>query len=109
LDQESFNYEILQCVTKGLDAFGPSVKQTVYWQLLVVYNLKPSDIVNFPETFVKALENMFGAGAVAIERAITLEFKSNFQVKSSLPVRFIPALKEIEKQLAILEQYTVRD
>ena len=48
-------------------------RHSAYWQLLVVFNLKASDIPTSPEAFSNVLEKIFGSGAVLIEREIVNE------------------------------------
>jgi len=83
MDREIFAVEVLQCVERGLDAHGPSIKHNVYWKLLTEFNMRPTDIVDNPKMFVQVLDTMFGAGAVLIERTIAKELISRFEISMS--------------------------
>ncbi len=102
MDKVTFDYEILQCIDKGLGNCGPSIKQTTYWQLLVVFNLKASTIPTAPEVFCRGLEQIFGSvGAVLIEREIVKEIMSRFQIRHLESKRFLQAFEYIQsKELA---------
>ncbi len=51
MDKETLDYEIPRCVDRGLGNCGQSLRHSAYWQLLVVFNLKASDIPTSPEVF----------------------------------------------------------
>ena len=99
MDKETLDYEILQCVDRGLGNCGQSLRHSAYWQLLVVFNLKASAIPSSPEVFSTALEKIFGSGeAVLIEREIVKEFMSRFQIKYLDSKRFLPALEHVKRK-----------
>ncbi len=93
MDRDVFSNEVLQCIEKGLNTHGPSIKQSVYWKLLTEYNLKLSEVVDHPREFVQALDSMFGAGAVLIERAISREMITHFQIDRPGSTRFEDVLR----------------
>ncbi len=97
LDKETLDYEILQCIDRGLSTCGPSIRHATYWQLLVVFNLKASAIPARPEQFSNALEKIFGSGgAVMIERAIVKEIMKQFQIEYLKSTRFLYALEFVK-------------
>ncbi len=70
------DYELMQCIDSGLNKFGPGIKYTVYWRM-VVLNQSPSEgIIANPEGFVTALKSIFGKSAEQIELAIADEIKA---------------------------------
>lgn len=93
MDKQSLDYEILQCVDKGLSVYGSSIRQTVYWQLLMKYKIKASDIPSSPELFCVGLEKILGSGgAVMVERAIVNEMITTFDLKLLPQKKFAAAL-----------------
>jgi hypothetical protein len=62
--------KILECVDRGLDVFGTSVKAVVYWRFQTVYNQERKDILHKPEKFSECLRTFFGERAFSVEAAI---------------------------------------
>jgi hypothetical protein len=70
------DYELMQCIDAGLNKFGPGIKYTVYWRMVVLNQSPNEGIIANPEGFVTALKSIFGKSAKQIEQAITDEIKS---------------------------------
>ncbi len=62
--------DILQCVDAGIDVFGTTVKNVIYYRFETVFNLKRTDIVRKPEAFSECLRSFFGERAFHVEAAI---------------------------------------
>ena len=93
---ESLQHDILKCVDNGLNKFGASIKQSVYWQLQNKYKIEAKDIPSSPQQFSEALEKILGyGGAVMVERAIVDELIAKFGIKSLPKKRFAIALQKI--------------
>jgi hypothetical protein len=61
---------ILECVDRGLDVFGSSVKTVIYHSFQVSYNQDRKDIIRKPELFSQCLRSFFGERAFHVEAAI---------------------------------------
>lgn len=70
------DYELMQCIDSGLDKFGPGIKYTVYWRMVVLNQAPNEGIIANPQGFVEALKSIFGKSAKQIEQAIADEIKS---------------------------------
>ena len=75
-------YDLLQCVDRGLDAFGSNMKQATYWALMSREAISSDRILSNPEAFVRALKEVFGSGYPLAERSIVSEIKRTFDLKS---------------------------
>jgi len=73
-------YDLLQCVDRGLDAFGTNMKQAVYWTLMSKEAISSDRILSNPEAFVRALKEIFGNGYPLAERSIVKEMKKTFEL-----------------------------
>ncbi len=73
-------YDLLQCVDRGLDAFGTNMKQAVYWTLMSKEAISSDRILANPEAFVSALKEIFGNGYHLAERSIVREMKKTFEL-----------------------------
>ena len=88
-------YDLLQCVDRGLDTFGTNMKQAVYWALTSREAISSDKILSNPEAFVRALEEVFGAGYPLAERSIVREIKRTFELDSPISSYNIPEAFEI--------------
>ena len=61
---------ILECIDRGLDVFGSSVKTVMYWRFRTIYNQERRDIVRKPELFSECLRTFFGERAFYVESSI---------------------------------------
>jgi hypothetical protein len=95
MHREATNYEIFQCVDRGLSSIGSSVAHVTYWRLLETYDFKPTDIAADPEVLSKALLEIFGSGAVLLGRAIVRELATKFQMAWKKLPSFAEAVNEI--------------
>jgi hypothetical protein len=78
-------YDLLQCVDRGLDAFGTNMKQAVYWALMSKESLSSDKILAKPDAFVRALQEIFGNGYPLAERSIVKEMKKTFELSNMQP------------------------
>lgn len=70
------DYELMDCVEKGLNRFGPGVKYAVMWRMVVLKEAPKEGIPAKPEAFHAALQSIFGQGSTRIEDAIIEEIRS---------------------------------
>ena len=70
------DYELMQCIDRALTNFGPGIKYTVYWRMVVLNQSPREGIIANPQAFVEALKSIFGKSAKQIEQAIADEIKS---------------------------------
>ncbi|MDG6994302.1 MAG: hypothetical protein JRN52_00145 [Nitrososphaerota archaeon] len=105
MSEENTDNEIIQCVDRGLSVYGPSVKQTVYWQMMVDYNLRLNDVPVNVQAFSKCLESILRAGAIMAERAIAKELIASFDLKWIGEKRIVPIVEYIlqKENRAIIE------
>ncbi len=71
-------YDLLQCVDRGLDAFGSNMKQTTYWELTSKEGISSDRILENPEAFVRVLHEVFREGFILAQRTIIKELKKEF-------------------------------
>lgn len=71
---------ILESVDSGLDVFGPTVKNVVYFQFKTIFNLQRTDIVRKPEAFGECLRSFFGGRAFNVEAMIVASIVGRFRL-----------------------------
>lgn len=72
--------KILQCIDDGLNVFGSSVKNVIYWRFQTVYNCQREDILKKPELFRECLRTFFGERAFNVEVAIVGSIAASLHV-----------------------------
>ncbi|MGI0092139.1 MAG: hypothetical protein ACREBS_10550 [Nitrososphaerales archaeon] len=70
INEQCTEETLLKCVDSGLDVFGNTVKNVIYWRFKAAFNLDRKDIVNKPEMFCECLRSFFGERAFSVEQAI---------------------------------------
>ena len=79
-DRDALPQGILECIDGGLNVFGASVKNVVYWGLEHEYGMKRMDVLTKPETFCSFLNEIFGAGSKIVESWIVKKLISKFEI-----------------------------
>jgi hypothetical protein len=92
--------KVLQCVDTGLDAFGPTVKDVIYFRLKVLYGLERSDIVKKPDVLTECMRNFFGERSFHVEQSIVGSIMGGFHLTEvNLSDSMTRAIVEARKQL----------
>jgi hypothetical protein len=71
---------ILASIDKGIDAFGPSVKNVLYYRFTSIYNSKRQEILRKPELFTESLRTFFGERSFHVEDAIVASLIDTFHL-----------------------------
>jgi hypothetical protein len=90
--------QLVECVDKALDNYGDSVKQVIYWKLENTFGVKKKAIPENPEKMVATLEDMFGHGAMLIEKSILNEISNVFPGGIVDPTKFVEAFKSAREK-----------
>ena len=75
------NYDedkILECIDKGIDVFGSTVKSVIYYRFKVTFDLERKDIIRKPEQFSESLRAFFGERAFNVEASIVAAILDTF-------------------------------
>jgi hypothetical protein len=92
--EKQFREMVLLCIDRGLDMFGISTKEVVYWYLAQQKAMPREAIIDKPEEFIKEVESFFGLGSGKIRNAISKELISVFDLSSA-------SYREDESQLSL--------
>jgi hypothetical protein len=77
---EYSNDKILDCVDAGLDVFGKTVKNVIYYRFKTMFELERGDIVRKPEKFAECLRDFFGTSAFNVESSIVGSILGTFHL-----------------------------
>jgi len=98
-------YDLLQCVDRGLDAFGTNMKQAVYWSLMSKEAISSDRILSNPEAFVRALREIFGNGYPLAERSIVKEMKKTFELENPTSTyTILKAFEIVSKDITVVAE-----
>ena len=89
---------LLDCVDRGLGIFASDQNREIYWRNELLSKMEENgstekNILRDPEGFQKAVEDTFGLGAWAIERAITKDIRKQFDIEPSESRSLVSAIK----------------
>lgn len=90
--------KLVDCVDKALDNYGESVKQVIYWKLENTFGVKKKAIPEHPEKLVATLEEMFGHGAMLIEKSILNEISSFIAQTVVDTTKFVEVFRSAREQ-----------
>jgi geranylgeranylglycerol-phosphate geranylgeranyltransferase len=96
--------DLIECVDDGLLVFASDRFRSVYWRNFLISKINPDIpskdlVVKNPEGFLKAIEDTFGLGAWAIERAITKEIRTRFQLEPSESRSMVTAIQAVARNI----------
>lgn len=77
--------KILQSIDEGMNVFGISVKNVIYWRFQTIYNSRREDVLKKPELFSECLRTFFGERAFNVEAAIVGSIAANLSIASLQP------------------------
>jgi hypothetical protein len=99
LDRKKSQDLFLSSIDRGLDAFGPSVRAVVYFELKRLHGILREDIPLKPDSFVATIDQLFGVGATSVSRAISKELEISSGVKGLSEKDLLTALRTAYHEL----------
>lgn len=97
------NYELMECIEKGLDRFGSSIKYAVMWRMVVLKQAPREGITEKPEAFRSALQSIFGQSSNRIEEAIVEEIVSKIGNDYPGIVDLVELINAVRKQSLLVQ------
>ncbi len=82
MPKRDFERHLLEAVDESLSSLGESSKQAIYYHLEKSFNIEKQEIPNNVESFVCALEKIFGLGANFIETLIVARLSEKVETGS---------------------------
>ena len=91
---------ILECIDEGIDVFGKSVKDVIYWRLQTIHNLERKNIPRKPDLFSESLRTFFGERSLSVEQSIVTVLINKFHMKDvTFSDSMTRAITEARKQV----------
>ena len=73
-------YDLLQCIEKGLEPFGSHVKQSIYWKMSIVHNYSRNEVIENPELLASVIRETLSDSSPAVEESIAREIRQKFDL-----------------------------
>ena len=73
-------YDLLQCVDKGLDPFGTNVKQSIYWKMSILHNYSRNEVIENPDLLLSVIRETLSDSAISVEESITRQIRIAFDL-----------------------------
>jgi hypothetical protein len=83
-------YDLLQCIEKGLEPFGTHVKQSIYWKMSILHNYSKTEVIDNPEILVSVIRETLSDSSAAVEESIAREIREKFEI----PYEESPTVKD---------------
>ena len=95
------SYDLLQCIDKVLDGFGPSAKQAVYLNLALRKGIPHESMLDNPEALTTTLQEVFDESSTIVKIAIVREIKSSLGVDLKVdPEEFEESIAQAHRQVS---------
>ena len=102
--------DLIECIDRGLRVFASDEARSIYWRNFLASkigseNSSPEDrVLEDPEGFLKSIEKTFGLGAWAIDRAITKEIRTRFDLEPLESRSMVPAIRAAVGKLPVSQR-----
>ena len=97
-------YDLLQCVDKGLDPFGSNVKQSIYWKMSILHNYSRNEIIENPDLLQKVIRETLNDNAISVEESITRQIRIEFGLAEESARNLKDAITNAKRQIIIVRQ-----
>jgi hypothetical protein len=92
-------FDLLQCIDKGLEPFGLNVKQSIYWKMSILHNFSREEMIENPQLLVDIIKETLGDSAVEVEKSIIREIRTSFGISPEESESLIGAVGGAKKQI----------
>ena len=92
-------YDLLQCVDKGLDPFGSNVKQSIYWKMSILHNYSRNEIIENPDLLQQVIRETLNDSAISVEESITRQIRLKFGLTEESATNLKEAITTAKRQI----------
>ena len=100
-------YDLLQCIDKGLEPFGSNVKQSIYWKMSILHNFSRNEVIENPEFLSNVIRETLGDSSEAVEESIIMEIREKFSIPEEESQSVVDAIGSAKKQIISIYTTTV--
>jgi hypothetical protein len=92
-------FDLLQCIDKGLDQFGTNVKQSIYWKMSILHNYTRNEIIENPDLFLKVIRETLSDSAISVEESIARQIRMKFDLPNENAQNLKEAIVSAKRQI----------
>jgi hypothetical protein len=100
-------YDLLQCIDKGLEPFGSHVKQSIYWKMSILHNYSRTEVIENPELFTNVMRETLSDSSPAVEESIAREIRIKFNISYEDSQSIVDAIGNAKRQIINIYTTTV--
>jgi len=110
LPSDSFNKKLLIAVEESLSSLGDTPKQAIFFHLETCFKVSKEQIPESLTEFAKALEGIFGSGALYLEKLIikSLYEKLGLHFENGADWDFLTSVSKVQKRIIQKGECSVR-
>jgi hypothetical protein len=92
-------YDLLQCIEKGLEPFGSHVKQSIFWKMSILHNYSRNEVSENPEILTSVIRETLSDSSSAVEDSIAEEIRKKFSLPEEESRTMAGAIKSAKRQI----------
>jgi hypothetical protein len=92
-------YDLLQCIEKGLEPFGSNVKQSIYWKMSILHNYSRNEVIDNPEILSNVIRETLRDSSPAVEESIANEIRRKFNLSEKESRTMLDAVTNAKSQI----------
>ena len=100
-------YDLLECIDKGLEPFGSNVKQSIYWKMSILHNFSRNEIIENPELLSGVIKETLGDSSEAVEESIIVEIREKFGIPEEESQSVVDAIRNAKEQIISISTTTI--
>jgi hypothetical protein len=100
-------YDLLQCIDKGLEPFGSNVKQSIFWKMSILHNYSRSEVIENPELLTNVIRETLSDSSIAVEESITNEIRQKFTIPYKESESLVDVIRSAKRQVIDIYSNTV--
>lgn len=92
-------YDLLQCIEKGLEPFGSHVKQSIFWKMSILHNYSRNEVSENPGLLTSVIKETLNDSSAAVEDSIAAEIRKKFNLPYKEAQNMGDAIKLAKRQI----------
>jgi len=92
-------YDLLQCIDKGLEPFGSNVKQSIFWKMSILHNYSRTEVIENPELLANVIRETLNDSSEAVEESIAREIRQKFSIPYEESQSMVDAIGNAKRQI----------
>jgi len=92
-------YDLLQCIDRGMEPFGSNIKQSIYWKMSILHNYSKEEVIENPILLVNVIRETLGDSSIALEKSIVKEIRLSFDLTRDDSKDLVETIENAKRQI----------